>query len=250
MIPLRDVNPTHRRAVVTFLLLVLNVGVYFGVQPDLSSPEANDFVFERAAIPCELVTGEPLSPEELPTARSTTACNSQPEGPPIFPGKNVWLAAIVSMFLHGSLLHLGGNMLFLWIFGNNVEDRLGHLRYLGFYFVGGVAATAAHVLVQPNSTVPVVGASGAIAAVMGAYLAWFPHARIHTLFFFFIIFFRDVSAKWVLALWFISQFNDAFNPNSGVAWGAHVGGFVFGVLAGLALRPSGVEPRPALRGRR
>jgi membrane associated rhomboid family serine protease len=240
VIPLKDENPTRRFAVVTLVLVLVCAGVYFGVQPDINSPESNEFSFEYAAIPCELTTNEPLSPEEVIAAferGDTTACNTQPESPPVFPDKNVWLAAVVSMFLHGSFMHLAGNMLFLWIFGNNIEDRLGRVPYLAFYLVGGAIATATHVLVQPSSTVPVVGASGAIAAVMGAYLAWYPNHRIHTLFFFFFIFFRDISAKWLLGIWFVTQFFDAFNPNSGVAWGAHVGGFVFGVVGGLLLRP-------------
>ncbi len=119
----------------------------------------------------------------------------------------------------------------LWIFGNNIEDRLGHRRYLLFYLVGGVLATVAHFLGQPSSTVPVVGASGAIAAIMGAYLVWFPNAPIRTLVFFVL---RDVRAKWFLAFWFVTQF--FVGAESGVAWVAHVGGFVFGVFIGLVVR--------------
>jgi membrane associated rhomboid family serine protease len=174
VIPLRDDNPTQRRAVVTVVLIALNIGIYFGVQPDVDSPESNAFTYEYAAIPCELTTREPLSPEEITLAfqsGDTTACNTQPETAPVFPDKGIWLAALVSMFLHGSFMHLAGNMLFLWVFGNNIEDELGYLKYILFYVVGGLVATFAHVLVQPKSTIPVVGASGAIAAVMGAYLA-------------------------------------------------------------------------------
>ncbi len=251
MFPLKDENPTQRTAVLTILLIVLNVGIYFGVQPDVDAPESNRFTFEWAAIPCELTTNEPLSPEEIVAAfeqGDTTACNTQPEGEPVFPDKNVWFAALVSMFLHGSFMHLAGNMLFLWVFGNNVDDRLGHVRYLAFYLIGGFVATAAHVAVQPASTIPVIGASGAVAAVMGAYLAWWPSARIKTLIFFGFIFFRDISAKWLLGIWFVTQFFDAFNPNSGVAWGAHVGGFAFGFVIAAILRTStrGAR-RPALR---
>jgi membrane associated rhomboid family serine protease len=135
-------------------------------------------------------------------------------------------------------------MLFLWVFGNNIEDRFGAVRYVGFYLVGGLIATFAHVLTDPSSTVPVVGASGAIAAVMGAYLALYPSVRIRTLIFFVFIMYREISAKWLLSIWFVMQFFDAFNPNSGVAWAAHVGGFVFGVGVGLVMRslPSGRRP--------
>jgi membrane associated rhomboid family serine protease len=138
------------------------------------------------------------------------------------------------MFLHGGWLHLGGNMLFLWVFGNNIEDRMGSGPYLGFYLLAGLAAAAAHIAVQPDSTVPVVGASGAVAGVMGAYLVLFPNVRIRSLFFFFFILFRDVPAKWLLGFWFVSQF--FINPADGVAWVAHVGGFAFGALVALVLR--------------
>jgi membrane associated rhomboid family serine protease len=160
----------------------------------------------------------------------------------------VYLAILISMFLHGSLLHLGGNMLFLWIFGNNIEDTLGRAKYLAFYLVGGFVATMAHILVQPQSTIPTIGASGAIAAVMGAYLAWFPNVRIRTLFIFFFVLFRDISAKWLLLFWFFSQFLEGVNPNSGVAWMAHVGGFAFGLLFGFVFRTNRAAGRPALRG--
>ena len=238
MIPLRDENPTRRRAVVTLVLIALNVGIYFGVQPPVDSAEGAEFTYEMAAIPCEVTTNEPISVVEYQTG----TCNEQPEGDPIFPDKRVLFALLVSMFLHGSLLHLGGNMLFLWVFGNNIEDHLGPFKYVAFYMASGLIATFAHIAVDPSSTVPVVGASGAIAGVMGAYLAWFPNVRIHTLFFFFFIIFRDISAKWLLAFWFVSQFFDAVNPNSGVAWGAHVGGFVFGLLVGAVLRATRVHP--------
>jgi membrane associated rhomboid family serine protease len=247
VIPLHDDNPTRRRAVVTVALIAINIAVYFWVQPNgtdvLSQQKAAEFTYEHAAIPCELTTSEPLSIEEI----ASDTCNEVPEGPPAFPDKNVWLAALVSMFLHGSLLHLGGNMLFLWVFGNNIEDRLGAVRYLAFYLGGGIIATAAHVMLQPSSAVPVIGASGAVAGVMGAYLVLHPNVRIKTLFIFFFIMFRDVSAKWVLGIWFFSQFLTAVNPNSGVAWGAHVGGFVFGLLVGLALKATAAR-QPSMTG--
>jgi membrane associated rhomboid family serine protease len=260
VIPLHDANPARRFPLVTILLLLLNVGVYFLVQPATGEIEqvqvegrsgAIDgqlaFNLERAAIPCEVVEGRPLGLEEVQETfgrGDDTACADDGGETPLFPGKNVLLALLTSMFLHGGLLHLGGNMLFLWIFGNNIEDRLGHVRYLLFYLAAGVVATLAHVAVQPSSTVPVVGASGAIAGVMGAYLIWFPRARVTTLFVFFIILFRQVQARWVLAIWFFSQF--LVNPNEGVAWMAHVGGFVFGVLVGLLVRGSTAARRVAL----
>ena len=244
MLPLRDENPTRRVPVVTILLIIANVAVYFLVQPSSTDVTASTtFSLERAAIPCEVVEGRPLTIDELRATFNEgddTACDAgSPASPAGFPGKNVLVAVLTSMFLHGSLLHLGGNMLFLWIFGNNIEDRLGSVPYLLFYLAAGVVATIAHIAVQPDSTVPVVGASGAIAGVMGAYLVWFPNAPILTLFIFFIILFRRISAKWLLVFWVALQFLEPFNPNSGVAWVAHVGGFVFGVVVAFVLRATG-----------
>jgi membrane associated rhomboid family serine protease len=224
MLPLRDENPTRRRAYVTILLILINVGVYFLWQPPASDPTSAVFEYQHAAVPCEITTHEALSVAEIQTG----TCASHDGMPKAFPHKRVLLAIVVSMFLHGGLVHLGGNMLFLWIFGNNVEDRIGPVRYVLFYFVAGVLATLAHVALQPHSTVPVLGASGAIAGIMGAYLIWYPNAPVLTWVFFFP---ARVRAKWLLLFWFVSQF--FVNPNEGVAWGAHVGGFVFGALFAL-----------------
>jgi membrane associated rhomboid family serine protease len=253
VIPLRDENPTRRVAIVTIGLIAACVGVYFFVQPvgqasvaptDQRTQLLEDYKFnlENAAIPCEVVRGRPLSAREVEetVGGDATACTTQPASPALFPGKNVFLAVAYSMFLHGSLLHLAGNMLFLWVFGNNIEDKRGKVQYVLFYLAAGVAATATHIGLQPSSTVPLVGASGAIAGVMGAYLVLFPRVPIRTLIIFFFIMFRDIEARWLLGFWFASQF--FINPNAGVAWAAHVGGFVFGVLVGLFWRP---RRRPA-----
>lgn len=249
MIPLKDENPTSSPAVVTWLLIAACVVVYFFVQPAGQATFLNgsqtdptkDLIFNirHAAIPCELTQGRPLTVQELDRTFNQgddTACdaNADAVSPEFDRQKNVWLAALYSMFLHGSLLHIAGNMLFLWVFGNNIEDRMGKLAFLGFYLLGGVAATATHVLLNTSSTVPIVGASGAIAAVMGAYLVLFPNAPIRTIIIFYLILFRDISAKWLLLFWFVSQF--FVNPNEGVAWAAHVGGFVFGALVAFLFR--------------
>jgi len=241
MIPLKDHNPTRRFPIITILLLVVNVYVYFLVQrPSEGEQRQLEFSLSYAAIPCELVQGEPLSKNELVRTfgrvNDSEACApaGTDDSPAGFPDKPVYLAVLYSMFLHGSLLHIAGNMLFLWVFGNNIEDRMGIPGYILFYLAGGLAATAAHVLVQPDSTIPVVGASGAIAGVMGAYLVLFPNVRIFSVVFVILVFFRDIAAKWLLGFWFISQFFT--NPNAGVAWVAHVGGFAFGALVALLLR--------------
>ena len=240
MIPLKDYNPTRRFPVVTLVLIAINVGVYFFVQRpfDENTSQAR-FSYEVAAIPCEVVQGRPLSEDEVTQTLQfddESACDKgTADDEAVFPNKSVWLALLYSMFLHGGLLHLGGNMLFLWIFGNNIEDRMRIPGYIGFYLLAGLAASAAHVLVQPDSTIPVVGASGAIAGVMGAYLVLFPAVKIRSLIILiFIVLFRDIPAKWLLGFWFVTQFFT--NPNEGVAWVAHVGGFVFGALVALLLR--------------
>ncbi len=246
VLPIKDRNPTTRFPIVTILLLVLNVGVFLFIQQPVRSTAGGDvrFTYEYAAIPCEVVTGEPLSVGEV-RARE---CDRDGDGATaeIFPDKAIWLAVVLSMFLHGGWLHLGGNMLFLWVFGNNIEDRLGAARYLLFYVLGGVVATVAHVAVDAGSTVPVVGASGAIAGVMGAYLVWFPNAPVLTAFIFILVFLREIAAKWLLGFWFVLQFFTG--PDSGVAWMAHVGGFVFGALVALAVRASGTARKLAWRG--
>jgi membrane associated rhomboid family serine protease len=249
VIPLKDYNPTSRLPWVTILLIAVNVGVFFFVQrPYDRGVNRTSFSFEYAAIPCELVRGHPLTVDQVTEteAGDNNACRlpdsgvAQPEG---YPAKQVYLTVLYSMFLHGSLLHIGGNMLFLWVFGNNIEDRMGALPYLAFYLLAGLVATVAHTVVQPNSSVPIVGASGAIAGVMGAYLVLFPDVRIRSVIFLFFILIRDISAKWWLLFWFVLQFFT--NPSAGVAWVAHVGGFLFGAMVALLLRDR-LRPTPAV----
>ena len=265
MIPLIDENPVHRKPFVTLAIIAACLGVYFMWQPSLGRSdqvavrtpagvvemsESTAFNLERAAIPCEVVEGHPLTLHEASVTFSHPgsdgdACGAGPtQSPELFPGKSVWLALLTSMFLHGGLLHLGGNLLFLWVFGNNIEDHLGHVRFALFYVAGGLAAAGLHIGLNPHSTVPVVGASGAIAAVMGAYLVWFPRAPVRTLVFLgFFITIVAVPAALLLGLWFVMQFFTS--PNSGVAWGAHVGGFAFGMAVALVVRSNRVVRRAA-----
>jgi len=250
VIPIRDDNPTTRRAVVTLLLIVVNVGIYFGIQyPKHSANESALFEYRWAAVPCEVRTGKPvvIVPETL-VAPATDACAVTASGidtpQTAFPHKNVWLALFFSMFLHASILHVLGNMLFLWVFGNNVEDQLGPFGFLALYLVGGIVASLVYVVGNLDSTTPVLGASGAIAVVMGAYIVWWPRARVLTVIppFFFLPF--RIPAAVVLGLWFVLQlFTDS--GSSGVATLAHIGGFVFGVLAALLLAQAAGFPRRA-----
>lgn len=229
MLPLHDDNPTSRPAVVTIGLIAANVAVFFS-EPLVNGPAAQArFFFCKAAIPFEVVHRH-LAPQ------LAGAC----------PGKNVWLSVLYSMFLHAGLLHIAGNMLFLWIFGNNVEDALGRLKFFIFYLICGAAAAFAQSYANPTSLTPLVGASGAIAGVLGAYLLLYPRARVTTFVFFILL---DLPAWTVLAGWFVLQvFQSAGSlkgsSGGGVAYLAHVGGFVAGMLLLLLLRPR--TPRGAV----
>jgi membrane associated rhomboid family serine protease len=242
VLPLKDDNPTRTRPVLTLAIIAACVVIFAVVQPHDAREER--FLYERAAVPCEITHAEPMSESLAEECAGTNVIiPGQPRDEPVFPDKNVFLAAIASMFLHGSWAHLLGNMLFLWIFGNNIEDRFGKVNYAAFYLLAGVAATVAHVATQANSIVPVIGASGAIAGVMGAYLVLFPHARVLTLVPLIIfIQFLYLPAWLVLVGWFLLQF--LTNPNTGVAVAAHIGGFVVGAGITLLLRRMLSPPPP------
>jgi membrane associated rhomboid family serine protease len=230
LLPIRDDNPTHLTPFLNWTIIALAALTFFFVQPG-DELESIDFLYAQATIPCEVVTGEPLSLAEAEGGDCTRG------GAPIFPDKSVLASLVVSIFLHGGLGHLFGNLWILWIFGNNIEDELGHVRYLIFYLVSGVLATLAHVLLQFGSTVPVVGASGAIAGVMGAYLVLHPAARVTAIIppLFFLPF--RVPAAVFLVIWFLGQFAFA-GADSNIAWEAHVGGFVVGAIYAWRLRRS------------
>ena len=228
MIPLRDINPTATSPVLTVLLIATSIAVFFFIQPQ-DEVEAEEFAYEQAAIACELVTGEPLDSFEI----AEEVCEETPTGPERFPNKNVYAAVLYSMFLHGGIVHLLGNMWFLWIFGNNVEEAFGRVGFLLLYFGAGLLATLAFVVNNQDSTIPLVGASGAIAGVMGAYLVMFPVHRVLTVVFFAI---TAIPAVAFLGLWFFGQFA-LIGVESGIAWEAHVFGFLFGVVVTLPLRP-------------
>jgi len=213
LIPIRNDNPTTRLPVMTAFILLANVGVFLYAKL-LGVPGFDVFIASWGAIPFELTHGvDAISPTPSP----------------------VYVTLITSMFQHGGWLHIAGNMLYLWIFGRNIEDVFGHSVYVLFYLVCGVLGTLAHIVAAPESTVPMVGASGAIAGILGAYLAAFPNARVHVLvpIFFFIKIMR-VPAVLVLLMWFLVQvFNvwiDGDVTGGGVAWYAHIGGFVAGYL--------------------
>lgn len=224
MFPIRDLNPSVVTPVLTLVLILANSLVFFGLQPQAPS-EGMRFTVRHAAIACELTTGEALTLAEVRTG----VCSST-SAAPVFPQKVLALSVLVSLFLHGNLVHLAGNMWFLWIFGNNVEEAFGHIGYALLYLVGGIVATFTFVWLNPRLTEPLVGASGAIAAVLGAYLVLFPRRLVLSLVFVTLL---PVPAALFLGLWFLGQFAV---QDAGVAWEAHVGGFVVGVVVALALR--------------
>jgi membrane associated rhomboid family serine protease len=218
MLPIKDRNPTERLAFFTLLLVFANIGVFL-YQLSLANLLEN-FIKTFGFIPAHFF-GSLLKGNFA---------------------KEVFLPLFTSLFLHGNLIHLGGNMLYLWIFGNNVEDTLGHFPFLLFYLFCGIVANLAQGIINPASTIPAIGASGAISGILAAYLVFFPEARIVTLiplFFFWEI--VELPALVVIGLWFLLQAANSFyfltsGESGGVAWFAHLGGFLAGLIIALILK--------------
>jgi membrane associated rhomboid family serine protease len=256
LIPISDANPTRRFPIVTVALIVANVIAFFQTPGLGQGVRGNLYFFRHAPIPCQLGDECPAGIQ----AGLGQAISIPQRGMGSF-----LLAVLFSTFLHAGFLHIIGNMLFLWVFGNNVEDYLGRVKFLIFYLAGGMIAAFAHILFAlwtspcpPDATscVPSVGASGAVAAVMGAYILLYPRARVNVLVpIFFIFTFIQMSALAVLGIWFLYQFFIGVGQSdavSGVAWMAHVGGFVFGVVAVFLLggrphRPHALQYQPQWR---
>lgn len=212
--PFADDNPTHSQPIATVAIIALNV-VVFLYQLSMPEPAATHFVFAYGMIPATVFGDAHL--------------------PPSIAALDPWMTVFSSMFLHGSIMHIFGNMLFMWVFGNNVEDAMGHVRFVIFYLLTGIAAALTQGLIDPGSEVPMIGASGAISGVLGAYLVLHPHAHVRV-FIWILIFIRIVAlpAMLVLGLWFFFQVLSAVMAapgEGGVAWFAHIGGFIAG--AGL-----------------
>jgi rhomboid family protein len=219
VIPLRDYNPTRRPSLLTWGLILINFAVYFYLA---QNPVMNaNAISQYAVVPAEITAGRHLG------------------------------TLITSLFLHASLLHVGGNMLFLWIFGNNVEDRLGELKFLVVYFAAGLAGSLLQVAITPTSTVPMLGASGAISGLLAAYVLYFPRARVLT--FIFPFFFLTLSAYVFIGYWIALNALQAFLnigvSGGGVAFFAHIGGFITGLVLALLLRPrEHPDPHPGFGG--
>ena len=261
MIPIKDNITNGRFGFVTLGLIVANFVVYILAIKHggsfISGPSALE-TFKYGAIPYAILhpgvhcadvvnANAPSAPQIL--------CNTRLLQANHIPAENLlpsWETIFTGMFMHASILHIGGNMIFLWIFGNNVEDAMGRLKYLAFYIVGGLAALALQIAVGPNSTAPTLGASGAIAAVLGAYIVLYPRARVLTLVLIvFLITVIELPAWLLLGVWFAEQAvfgaTGLTSPGSsgGVAYFAHVGGFLFGLLAvRLLVSNSRIRPVP------
>jgi len=226
MIPLRDENPSRTFPFVTITIIVMNVLVFL-YELILGSSQLEPVIKRFGVIPYNF--------SHQPIAAA------------------VWLSLFTSLFLHGDFLHIAGNMLYLWIFGNNIEDKLGHLRFIFFYLSCGIAASLGHVLSALNSQMPTIGASGAISGVLGAYLVLYPNAKILTLVPLFYMFrIIRINAKWFLLIWIIMQifsgtasvtYADA-SSRGGVAWFAHIAGFFAGILFLFLLIPKKKKRNP------
>ena len=217
MIPIRDYNPTRRPSFLTWGLILINFAVYFYL---VQNPVMDQSAIQKyALVPADISAGRHLS------------------------------TLVTSMFLHANLLHVGGNMLFLWIFGNNVEDRLGEIKFLIVYFAAGIAGSLLQVFITPSSTIPTLGASGAISGLLAAYVLYYPRARVLT--FIVPIFFVTLSAWVFIGYWIALQALNAFLSigvtGGGVAFFAHVGGFVTGLILAILLRPR-EHPTPSYGG--
>jgi membrane associated rhomboid family serine protease len=239
--PLKDNIPTRRPPVVTIALIIANVVIFvLSIRNGgslFSGPAAN-VVVDYGVIPYEITN--PGEECDFVAQAGRVLCEGQPGvSGAAEPQPPTWFTALSSMFMHGGLLHIGGNMLFLWVFGNNIEDSMGRVKFLVFYVLGGIAAMALQTAVDPDATVPSVGASGAVAAVLGGYLLLYPRAHVLTLVFLFVFFtFIQIPAMFFLVIWFAQQllfgYLDYAAPTGGgggVAYFAHIGGFLFGLLA-------------------
>ena len=219
MIPLKDNIPTRTLPIIAVSFIFVNILIFLWQRFALQSAESEQVYRYFGFVPHEFIVSLTSQWTLVPY--------------------NV-MTMFTSMFLHGGFLHLAGNMLFLWIFGNNIEDALGHVRFIPFYVLSGLVAAIFQLSYDPSSDVPMIGASGAISGILGAYLVLYPFARIKTLIFFFIV---ELPAILLLTIWFFMQVLYSTSMN-GVAWYAHIGGFIFGLLTvKLFVRKSGRKSR-------
>ena len=240
MFPIGDENERgHGPAFVSLAIIALNIAVFVLLQDAGAGQAGAEFTYGYSAVPFEIVNQVDLvEPEPIAFDGGTQEVPQEPGPSPI------WLTLFTSMFMHGSWLHLAGNMLFLWVFGDNVEHRIGHGLFVAFYLLVGVVATVAHILVDVDSVIPTLGASGAISGVLGAYFVMFPTNRVMVFLFRGVV---PVPAIVAIGMWAVLQVvagvGDLSGEAGGVAYAAHIGGFLGGAAAGLAFRVIFHEPR-------
>tara|TARA_B100001113_G_scaffold288545_1_gene244383 strand:+ start:44 stop:751 length:708 start_codon:yes stop_codon:yes gene_type:complete len=223
VIPISDINPAKNSPVISRFFMFITIGVFLLVQPK-NQIDLINFFYQYSAIPCELVTFSPLSESQF----YSNDCLNNTKAP-IFQNKNLVLSIVFANFFHANFIHILGNLWSFWIFGNNVEDKLGKVRFTIFIIFIGFLSIAVHIYLNQNSLTPIVGASGIVSGLMGAYVYMFPNARLLVLVPFGFLFPTTIKAKFFMIFWFLSQILISITDQN-ISWEAHVGGFVFGYL--------------------
>ena len=223
VIPISDINPARNTPVISRIFMFTTVGVFLLIQPK-NQIELFNFFYQYSAIPCELVNYSPISESQF---YNNDCFNNQSSS--IFPEKNLLLSVISANFFHANFIHILGNLWSFWIFGNNVEDKLGKFRFIIFLICIGIISISVHTYLNQDSLIPIVGASGIVSGLMGAYVFMFPNARLLVLVPFGFLFPTTIKAKFFMVFWFLSQILISISDQN-ISWEAHVGGFVFGYL--------------------
>ncbi len=223
MIPISDINPARNSPIISRIFIFATVAVFILIQPK-NEIELINFFYEYSAIPCELLNLSPLSESQFYNNDCFYKQNIV-----IFPNKNLIYSVVFANFFHANFIHILGNLWSFWIFGNNVEDKLGKLKFLIFIIFIAILSIGVHTYLNQESLVPIVGASGIVSGLMGAYVYMFPNARLLVLVPFGFLFPTTIKAKYFMLFWFISQIFIAFGDQN-ISWEAHVGGFIFGYL--------------------
>ena len=223
VIPISDINPARNTPVISRIFMFATVGVFILIQPK-NQIELFNFFYQYSAIPCELINFSPISESQF---YNNDCFNNQSSS--IFPEKNLLLSVISANFFHANFIHILGNLWSFWIFGNNVEDKLGKFRFVIFLIFIGIISISVHTYLNQDSLIPIVGASGIVSGLMGAYVFMFPNARLLVLVPFGFLFPTTIKAKFFMVFWFLSQILISISDQN-ISWEAHVGGFVFGYL--------------------
>ncbi len=229
MIPISDINPAKNIPIISRVFILFSSLFFILFQPK-NNIELINYFYKFAAIPCEVMNNLPIAANQF----YNNNCNLNPDIL-IFPEKNIFFSIFVSLFLHANFLHILGNLWSFWIFGNNVEDKLGKVRFILFLTISGFISVISHSFLNPLNINPIVGSSGIVSALMGAYLYLFPNARLLVLVPFGVFFPTTIKAKFFMIFWLLSQFIIAIQSNN-ISWEAHISGFIFGYFLLRILR--------------